>query len=58
MSERTAIYPGFFDPITNGHLSIITRALEIFDKVIVSILNNPQKVPLFSIDERIYMIEH
>jgi pantetheine-phosphate adenylyltransferase len=39
-------------------LSIVTRALEIFDKVIVAILNNPQKVPLFSIDERIYMIEH
>jgi pantetheine-phosphate adenylyltransferase len=58
MSEQRAIYPGFFDPITNGHLSIVTRALEIFDKVIIAILNNPQKVPLFSIDERIYMIRH
>lgn len=58
MSEQRAIYPGFFDPITNGHLSIVTRALEIFDKVIIAILHNPQKVPLFSIDERIYMIRH
>ena len=58
MGMQTAIYPGFFDPITNGHLSILKRALEIFDKVIVTILKNPQKVPLFSIDERIHMIEH
>jgi pantetheine-phosphate adenylyltransferase len=58
MGMQTAIYPGFFDPITNGHLSILKRALEIFDKVIVAILKNPQKVPLFSIDERIHMIEH
>ncbi|MFO7738068.1 MAG: pantetheine-phosphate adenylyltransferase [Desulfatiglandaceae bacterium] len=58
MNEKRAIYPGFFDPITNGHLSILTRALEIFDKVTIAILHNPQKVPLFSIDERIYMIQH
>jgi pantetheine-phosphate adenylyltransferase len=58
MSEQRAIYPGFFDPITNGHLSIVTRALEIFDKVIIAILHNPQKDPLFSIEERIYMIRH
>lgn len=58
MCKKTAIYPGFFDPITNGHLSIVTRGLEIFDKLIISILNNPQKAPLFSIDERISMIKH
>lgn len=56
MSEHTAIYPGTFDPITNGHLSIIKRGLKIFDKVIVAILRNSQKQPLFSLDERIWMI--
>jgi len=56
MCKKTAIYPGFFDPITNGHLSIVTRGLEIFDNLIISILVNPQKAPLFSIDERISMI--
>jgi pantetheine-phosphate adenylyltransferase len=57
MSEKTAIYPGTFDPITNGHLSIINRALKIFDKVIIAILINAQKAPLFSLEERISMIE-
>ena len=57
MSEKTAIYPGFFDPITNGHLSIVTRALKVFDNLIIAILNNPQKAPLFSTEERIYMIK-
>jgi len=57
MSEKTAIYPGTFDPITNGHLSILNRALKIFDKLIIAILNNPQKAPLFSLEERISMIE-
>ena len=57
MCKKTAIYPGFFDPITNGHLSIVTRGLEIFDKLIISILNNPHKAPLFTIDERISMIK-
>ncbi|UCF82350.1 MAG: pantetheine-phosphate adenylyltransferase [Desulfobacteraceae bacterium] len=56
MSEKKAIYPGFFDPITNGHLSIVARALKIFDKLIIAILKNPQKAPLFSTEERIYMI--
>ncbi len=57
MKEKVAIYPGSFDPITNGHLSIIRRALEIFDKLIVAILINPRKKPLFSVEERIYMIK-
>ncbi len=56
MSEKSAIYPGTFDPITNGHLSIVKRALNIFDKLIIAILNNPQKAPLFSVEERISMI--
>jgi pantetheine-phosphate adenylyltransferase len=57
MKETTAIYPGSFDPITNGHLSIIVRGLKIFDRLIVSILNNPKKVPLFSLEERLCMIK-
>ena len=56
MSKKCAIYPGTFDPITNGHLSIVNRALKIFDKLVIVILTNPNKVPLFSIDERIRMI--
>ena len=57
MNGRTAVYPGTFDPITNGHLSIVNRALKIFDKLIIAILNNPQKAPLFSLNERIAMIK-
>ena len=57
MCKKIAIYPGFFDPITNGHLSIVSRGLDIFDNLIISILNNPHKAPLFSIDERIAMIK-
>lgn len=56
MKEKVVIYPGTFDPITNGHLSIITRALKIFDKLVIAILNNPQKVPLFPLKERTAMI--
>jgi pantetheine-phosphate adenylyltransferase len=56
MSQSIAVYPGTFDPITNGHLSIVTRALKIFDKLVIAILNNPLKVPLFSLEERIDMI--
>ena len=57
MCKKIAIYPGFFDPITNGHLSIVSLGLDIFDNLIISILNNPHKAPLFSIDERIAMIK-
>lgn len=52
MKEKIAVYPGTFDPMTNGHISIVTRALKIFDRVIVAILNNPNKVPLFTLEER------
>lgn len=57
MSNNIAIYPGTFDPLTNGHLSIINRALKIFDKLIVTILVNPNKAPLFTLEERISMLE-
>ncbi|MCX7714472.1 MAG: pantetheine-phosphate adenylyltransferase [Clostridia bacterium] len=53
---RIAVYPGSFDPITNGHLDIITRASRIYDKVIVGVLNNSAKNPVFSAQERADMI--
>ena len=49
---RTAIYPGSFDPVTNGHIDIIERGLKLFDKVIVAVLHNPGKNSLFSVPER------
>ena len=52
-----AIYPGTFDPITNGHIDVINRASNIFDKVIVTLAINQIKKPLFTNDERMYMIE-
>lgn len=54
---KVAIYPGSFDPITNGHLDILERALRIFDKVIVLVAVNPNKESRFSIEERIAMIK-
>jgi len=57
MSQSIAIYPGTFDPLTNGHLSILNRSLKIFNKVIIAILINPKKTPLFSLEERIDMIK-
>ena len=56
MNGKVAVYPGTFDPITNGHLSIVNRALKIFDKLIIAILNNPHKAPLFTLEEIIDMI--
>lgn len=49
---RTAIYPGSFDPLTNGHLDVIQRAAKLFDKIIVAIATNESKSPLFSLEER------
>jgi pantetheine-phosphate adenylyltransferase len=54
---KTAIYPGSFDPITNGHIDLMERATQIFDKVIVAVANNTQKKPLFTSQERIEMIK-
>ncbi len=54
--QKIAIYPGSFDPLTNGHMDIIQRALRLFDKVIVAILHNPNKRALFSVEERVEMI--
>jgi len=53
---RIAIYPGSFDPLTNGHLSLIQRGLKIFDGLVVAVANNPDKTPLFSVDERKQLI--
>jgi pantetheine-phosphate adenylyltransferase len=52
-----ALYPGTFDPLTNGHLDLIKRSLRMFDKVVVAIFENPTKGPLFSVDERRRLIE-
>ena len=55
--KKTAIYPGSFDPLTNGHIDIIERALEIFDEVIITVLHNPSKKALFTMEERVTMIK-
>jgi len=57
MKQPIAIYPGSFDPITNGHMDIITRGLEVFDQLIIAVARNSEKNALFSIAERIAMIE-
>jgi pantetheine-phosphate adenylyltransferase len=53
---RVAIYPGSFDPLTNGHLSLIQRGLEMFDRLVVAIAVNPKKTPLFTTEERRQLI--
>jgi pantetheine-phosphate adenylyltransferase len=53
---RIAVVPGSFDPLTNGHLDVITRSTRLFDRVIVGVLVNPSKAPLFSLAERVDMI--
>lgn len=54
---RTAVYPGSFDPVTMGHLDIINRSALLVDKLIVGVLNNNSKSPLFSVDERVNMLK-
>lgn len=52
----TAIYPGSFDPVTNGHLDLVARGAKLFDRLIVSVLSNSAKNPLFSVEERVEML--
>jgi pantetheine-phosphate adenylyltransferase len=54
---RRAIYPGSFDPVTNGHLDIIERGCKLFDEIVVSILVNPDKQPFFTLEERRQMLD-
>ena len=56
MAKR-AVYPGMFDPIHNGHVDVIQRSLQIFDELIVAVVANPSKAPLFSVSERLEMID-
>ncbi len=55
--KKTAIYPGSFDPVTYGHLDIVERGLKLFDRIIVAILHNPGKKSLFTVEERVEMLE-
>jgi pantetheine-phosphate adenylyltransferase len=55
--SRRAIYPGSFDPLTNGHLDLIERASRLFDEVIVALLVNPNKQPFFTVEERVTLLE-
>ncbi|MCO7174602.1 pantetheine-phosphate adenylyltransferase [Sporolactobacillus kofuensis] len=53
LSNRIAVYPGSFDPVTFGHLDILQRGLSVFDHIIIAVLNNSRKDPLFSVEERV-----
>jgi len=56
-TPKTAVYPGSFDPFTNGHLDVVERALKIFDELIIAVAANPEKrQPLFSVEERMQLI--
>src|SRR6202008_4762941 len=54
---RVALYPGSFDPVTNGHLDVLTRALGVFDTVVVAVLENPRKKALFPVETRVVVLE-
>jgi pantetheine-phosphate adenylyltransferase len=57
LMQRIAIYPGSFDPVTNGHIDITKRGLKLFDRIIIAILHNPGKQSLFTVQERLEMLE-
>ncbi len=57
LSQVRAIYPGTFDPMTNGHLDLIARSSKMFDHLVVAILKNDEKQPLFSVEERVEMLD-
>ena len=56
--KRSAVYPGTFDPITNGHQDLVRRAAVIFDRVVIGIAANPGKAPLFTLEERVGLAQH
>jgi len=58
MSKRIAVYPGSFDPIHNGHLDIVEKCRRVFDEVIIAVLGNEAKEPVFSLADRVEMISH
>ncbi len=58
MAKRTGLYPGTFDPVTNGHLDIITRAAKLVDHLVIGVAINEAKAPLFPLDERVAMVRH
>lgn len=57
ITKKIAVYPGSFDPLTLGHLDLVQRATKVFDEIIILVAQNPQKVPLFSISERVEVIK-
>lgn len=57
MQQQTIVYPGTFDPFTNGHRDLVERALKLFDKVIIAVAENPQKKPLLTLSERVELIQ-
>ena len=54
---KRVIYPGTFDPVTNGHIDVIQRAIDLFDEVVVTVARNPVKNQMFSVDERVFMLK-
>ena len=57
INMATAVFPGSFDPVTLGHMDLIERAAKMFDRLVVGVLNNSGKDPLFSMEERVYMLK-